>query len=303
MNLLYITWNFSPSVVPSWDIPRWYGLMWLLGYLIGLKILEKMFKHEKVPMEWADKTFMYVLFGGILGARLGHCLFYDWDYYSQNPVEILYIWQGGLASHGGAIGILIAAYLLSKKVTKKPMVWILDRIAVPTAFAGGLIRLGNLFNSEIVGKVTNSSIGFKFIRHDIPANWAMEQTASSTPNEAYDAIANNPSFADILASVPVRYPSQLIEAIAYFLIFVVMMYLYWKTNAKSLLGFLTGAFFILVFGARFFIEFLKIEQGGTDSNLGLLNMGQILSIPLVLVGLFLVFRHFKSFKISKNAEL
>ena len=303
MNLLYITWNFSPSVIPSWDIPRWYGLMWLLGYLIGLKILEKMFKHEKVPMEWADKTFMYVLAGGILGARLGHCLFYDWDYYSQNPVEILYIWQGGLASHGGAFGIIIAAYILSKNVTKKPMVWILDRIAVPTALAGGLIRLGNLFNSEIVGKVTDSSIGFKFIRHDIQENWAMEQTGKNTANEAYDAIANNPVFADVLAGVPVRYPSQLIEAVAYFLIFVIMMYLYWKTNAKDLLGFLLGAFFILVFGARFFIEFLKIEQGGTDSDLGLLNMGQILSIPLVLVGLFLVFRHFKSFKLSKNANL
>ena len=303
MNLLYITWNFSPSVVPSWDIPRWYGLMWLLGYLIGLKILERMFKHEKVPMEWADKTFMYVLAGGILGARLGHCLFYDWGYYSQHPVEILYIWQGGLASHGGAVGILIAGYLLSKKVTKKPMVWILDRIAVPTALAGFLIRLGNLFNSEIVGKVTDSSVGFKFIRHDIPAEWAMTETGTSTANDAYNAIANNPSFAYILDSVPVRYPSQLIEAIAYLFIFVIMMYLYWKSNAKDLLGFLTGAFFILVFGARFFIEFLKIEQGGTDSNLGLLNMGQLLSIPLVLFGLFLVLRHIKSLKFTNNAKL
>jgi prolipoprotein diacylglyceryl transferase len=277
--------------------------MWLLGYLIGLKILERMFKHEKVPMEWADKTFMYVLLGGILGARLGHCLFYDWGYYSQHPFEILYIWQGGLASHGGAIGILIAAYLLSKKVTKKPMVWILDRIAVPTAFAGFLIRLGNLFNSEIVGKVTDSSLGFKFIRHDIPAEWAMTETGTSTVKDAYDAIANNPSFADILDSVPVRYPSQLIEAIAYLFIFVIMMYLYWKSNAKDLLGFLTGTFFILVFGARFFIEYLKIEQGGTDSNLGLLNMGQILSIPLVLVGFYLVLRHLKSLKFTKNAKL
>jgi len=277
--------------------------MWLLGYLIGLKILERMFKHEKVPMEWADKTFMYVLLGGILGARLGHCLFYDWGYYSQHPLEILYIWQGGLASHGGAIGILIAAYLLSKKVTKKPMIWIIDRIAVPTAFAGGLIRLGNLFNSEIVGKVTDSTLGFKFIRHDIPAEWAMTETGTSTAKAAYDAIANNPSFAYILDSVPIRYPSQLIEAIAYFLIFVVMMYLYWKSNAKDLLGLLTGAFFILVFGARFFIEYLKIEQGGTDSNLGLFNMGQILSIPLVLVGIYLVLRHIKSLNFTKNAEL
>ncbi|HIP36266.1 MAG TPA: prolipoprotein diacylglyceryl transferase [Crocinitomix sp.] len=275
--------------------------MWLLGYLIGLKILERMFKHEKVPMEWADKTFMYVLIGGILGARIGHCLFYDWGYYSQNPIEILYIWQGGLASHGGAIGIIIAAYILSKKVTKKSILWIVDRIAVPTSFAGGLIRLGNLFNSEIVGKETTSSIGFKFIRHDIPVNWAVEQTGKSSVNDAYDAIVNNPAFADVLVSVPVRYPTQLIEAVAYFIIFILMMLLYWKTNAKNLLGFLVGTFFVTIFGARFFIEYLKIEQGGTDSNLGMFNMGQYLSIPLVLIGLYLILRHIKSLKVNKNA--
>ncbi len=301
MNLLYITWDFNPAVIPSLDVPRWYGIMWLLGYLIGLKILERMFKSEDVPMQWADKTFMYVLIGGILGARLGHCLFYDWAYYSKNPLDILKIWEGGLASHGGALGIIIAAYLLSKRVTKKNILWIIDRIAVPTALAGGLIRLGNLFNSEIVGKVTNSPIGFKFIRHDIPENLALSYTGKKTANEAYDAIANNPAFAQVLESVPVRYPSQLIEAIAYFLIFGVMLFLYWKTNAKNILGFLLGVFFILVFGARFVIEYLKIEQGGTDTDLGALNMGQILSIPLVLIGLFLVFRKIKTFKLNKNA--
>ena len=298
MNLLYITWNFNPSVIPNLDVPRWYGLMWLLGYLIGLKLLERMFKYEKVPMEWADKTFMYVLLGGILGARLGHCLFYDWAYYSQNPIEILYIWQGGLASHGGAIGIIIAAYLLSKKVTHKNILWILDRIAVPTAFAGGLIRLGNLFNSEIVGKETTSSIGFKFIRHDIPPNYAMQITGENSVNKAYNTLTNNPAFTDYIAEVPVRYPSQLIEAIAYFLIFILMMYLYWKTNAKDILGFLLGTFFITIFGARFFIEFLKIEQGGTDSDLGMFNMGQILSIPLVIFGIYLVLRNIKALKIK-----
>ncbi len=298
MNLLYITWNFNPSVIPNFDVPRWYGLMWLLGYLIGLKLLERMFKYEKVPMEWADKTFMYVLLGGILGARLGHCLFYDWAYYSQNPIEILYIWQGGLASHGGAIGIIIAAYLLSKKVTHKNILWILDRIAVPTAFAGGLIRLGNLFNSEIVGKETTSNIGFKFIRHDIPPNYAMQITGENSVNKAYNTLTNNPAFTDYIAEVPVRYPSQLIEAIAYFLIFILMMYLYWKTNAKDILGFLLGTFFITIFGARFFIEFLKIEQGGTDSDLGMFNMGQILSIPLVIFGIYLVLRNIKALKIK-----
>ncbi len=296
LNLAYITWDFSPSVIPSFDVPRWYGIMWALGYLIGLKILERMFKSEGVNKDWADKTFLYVLIGGILGARLGHCLFYDWGYYSQHPLEIFKIWEGGLASHGGVLGILIAAYFLSRNVTKKNMLWIIDRIAVPTALAAGLIRLGNLFNSEIVGKETTSAIGFKFLRHDIYPSVAMTKTGRNTPNEAYDAIANNPAFADLLSAVPVRYPTQLIEAICYLSIFAIMLYFYWKTNAKDLLGFLVGVFFFLLFMVRFFIEYIKIPQGGTDTGLGLLNTGQQLSIPLMAIGLFLVFRQLKKLK-------
>jgi phosphatidylglycerol:prolipoprotein diacylglycerol transferase len=309
LNLAYITWDFSPSVIPSFDVPRWYGIMWALGYLIGLKILERMFKSENINKDWADKTFLYVLIGGILGARLGHLFFYEpWfdqlnvagqvvrEGFLSHPLSILKIWEGGLASHGGVIGILIAAYLLSRNVTKKNILWIVDRIAVPTALAASLIRFGNLFNSEIVGKETTSSIGFKFIRHDLYPSQAMGKTGINSPNDAYDAIANNPIFADILASIPVRYPTQLIEAICYLGIFAVMLYFYWKTNAKDLLGFLVGVFFFLLFMARFFIEYLKIPQGGTDLGLGMLNTGQKLSIPLMAIGLFLVFRQLKKLK-------
>lgn len=309
LNLAYITWDFSPSVIPAFDVPRWYGIMWALGYLIGLKILERMFKSENIDKEWADKTFLYVLIGGILGARLGHLFFYEpWfdqlnaagqvvrEGFLSHPLSILKIWEGGLASHGGVIGILIAAYLLSRKVTKKNMLWIIDRIAVPTALAASLIRFGNLFNSEIVGKETTSAIGFKFLRHDKYESVAMLETGTDTPNDAYDAIANNPAFADLLAAIPVRYPTQLIEALCYLGIFAVMLYFYWKTNAKDLLGFLVGVFFFLLFMARFFIEYLKIPQGGTDLGLGMLNTGQKLSIPLMAIGLFLVFRQLKKLK-------
>jgi len=311
LNLAYITWDFSPSVIPAFDVPRWYGIMWALGYLIGLKILERMFKSEKIDKEWADKTFLYVLIGGILGARLGHLFFYEpWfdqlnvagqvvrEGFLSHPLSILKIWEGGLASHGGVIGILIAAFLLSKNVTKKNMLWIIDRIAVPTALAASLIRFGNLFNSEIVGKETTSAIGFKFLRHDLYPSDAIRATGKETANDAYDAIANNPAFADLLASVPVRYPTQLIEAICYLVIFAIMLYFYWKTNAKDLLGFLVGVFFFLLFMARFFIEYLKIPQGGTDLGLGMINTGQKLSIPLMAIGLFLVLRQLK--KLKKN---
>jgi prolipoprotein diacylglyceryl transferase len=309
LNLAYITWDFSPSVIPSFDVPRWYGIMWALGYLIGLKILERMFKLEKVNKDWADKTFLYVLIGGILGARLGHLFFYEpWfdqlnaaghiirEGFLSHPLSILKIWEGGLASHGGVIGILIAAYFLSRNVTKKNILWIIDRIAVPTALAASLIRFGNLFNSEIVGKETTSAIGFKFLRHDVYPSVAMNSTGKNTPNEAYNAIANNPAFADLLAAIPVRYPTQLIEAICYLGIFAVMLYFYLKTNAKDLLGFLVGVFFFLLFMARFFIEYLKIPQGGTDLGLDALNTGQKLSIPLMAIGLFLVFRQLKKLK-------
>jgi prolipoprotein diacylglyceryl transferase len=315
LNLAFITWNFSPSVIPSMDIPRWYGLMWALGYFIGLKILERMFKSEKLPKDWSDKTFMYVLIGGIFGARLGHLFFYEpWfdvtnpagqvikEGFLSHPLSIFKIWEGGLASHGGVVGIAIAAFLLSRYVTKKNILFIIDRIVVPTGFAGGLIRLGNLFNHEIVGKETTSSIGFKFLRHDISEGGAMQMTGKDTPQAAFDAIAHNPAFAEILASIPIRYPSQLIEAICYFIIFAFMMFLYWKTNASKLQGFLTGMFFTLVFGARFFIEYLKIPQGGTDLGLGLLNTGQKLSIPLVVLGLFLIFRKIKQLKKGKETD-
>lgn len=296
MNLLEVVWNFEPRVIPSLKMPVWYGIMWALGFLVGYKILERMLKSEKAPEEWMDKILVYVLVGGVLGARLGHCLFYQPDYYLANPIEILKIWEGGLASHGGAIGIIIAAYLLSKRVTKKPMVWSLDRLVVPTAFAAFLIRLGNLFNHEIVGKPTNSSAGFKFLRNDIMEWDALRETGAENAHDAYTLIANDPRFAYMLEAVPNRYPAQLYEAVCYLFIFLLLMFFYWKTNAAQLKGFLLGVFFITLFGARFVIEFFKENQDGIDEALNTINMGQILSIPLVLFGLFLMLKNIKNLK-------
>ena len=166
-DLLFIEWNFNPRIINSLNTPRWYGLMWGLGFYLGFEILKRLYKKDVTPEEWEettskwlDKTFIYVLIGGVLGARLGHCLFYQPEYYLSNPIEILYIWEGGLASHGGAIGVIIATLLLNARVIKKSVLWILDRLVVPTALAAGLIRLGNLFNHEILGKTNRFCTGF-----------------------------------------------------------------------------------------------------------------------------------------------
>jgi len=313
-DLLYINWNFNPRIIDSLNTPRWYGLMWGLGFYLGFEVLKRLYKKDGVPSDWLDKSFIYVLVGGVLGARLGHCLFYEPEYYLSNPFEILMIWKGGLASHGGAIGVIIAAILLNRNVVKGKVLWILDRLVVPTALAAGLIRLGNLFNHEILGKVTNSNFGFKFLRDEgvstVDSETALTtlalrvtnatdvngETYSDKINEAYAKLAGSPAeYAEYFDAVPVRYPAQLFEAICYFIIFGIIMWLFWKTNARKLTGFLLGVFFALVFGARFFIEFIKERQDGFDETLTTaLNMGQYLSIPLVLIGLYLIFRNVKS---------
>lgn len=258
MFLLAIEWSVSPEILQLGPISlRWYGLLFALGFLIGLFMVRKMFLAEGAPEEWLDKCFMYMVVGTVLGARLGHVFFYDWDYYSQHLSEIPQIWKGGLASHGGAMGIVIALWIFSRQISKKPLLWILDKVAVPTALAGCFIRLGNLMNSEILGKATDSDLAFIFTRVD------------STP----------------------RYPAQLFESVAYLLSFFVLYYVYWKTDRKEKPGYMLGLFLVLVFGSRFYIEYFKESQGGFETAFGnILSTGQLLSIPFVLVGLFFMFR-------------
>lgn len=252
-----IRWNASPEIFNLGPLSvRWYGLLFASGFLIAYYIGEKMLKSENVPQKWIDSLFFYIIIATILGARLGHVFFYGWDYYSQHPGEILKVWHGGLASHGGALGIFIALLIHSKLITKRNVFWTIDRVVVPTALVAAFIRLGNLMNSEIYGIETSLPWGFIFLRN----------------NEV----------------VP-KHPTQIYEALAYFLTFAVLMHLYWKTNLKFREGLLTGVLFVMVFTARFFIEFIKEDQEAFEATMAL-NMGQWLSIPFILAGIFLIIR-------------
>jgi prolipoprotein diacylglyceryl transferase len=218
-----------------------------------------MFKHENIDLKWLESLFIYLIVATIIGARLGHVLFYGWDYYSQHPIEILYVWQGGLASHGGILGIIIAMFIWSKYVSKRSILWVLDRVVVPSILVGALIRFGNLMNSEIYGVQTSLPWGFIFERN-------------------HETVA--------------KHPTQIYEALSYLVTFGVMLYMYWKTKAKDYQGLIVGVFFVMVFSARFFIEFIKEEQEAFEKGMSL-NMGQLLSIPFILTGIFLIVRAVK----------
>ncbi len=251
-----IVWDVDPILfnIGNWSV-RWYGLLFALGFIFGIIIVSRMFKRDGVNKDWIDSLFLFVVIGTVIGARLGHVFFYDWAYYKENPAEIIKVWHGGLASHGAAIGVPIMLWLWSKRYSKKSILWAFDRIVVPTALAGVFIRTGNLINSEIYGTPTSLPWGFIFVRDG--------QTIA-------------------------RHPTQIYEALAYLLIFAFLMYLFWKTDTRLREGRIFGWFMLLVFGFRFFIEFLKVDQVDFEANMAL-NMGQWLSIPLALIGLFFIF--------------
>ena len=253
--LAFVHWNVSPEIFSIGPLHvRWYGLMFAIGFLFGYQHVEKMFKHENLELKWLESLFIYIVLATVIGARLGHVLFYGWDYYSQHPIEILYIWQGGLASHGGTLGILLALAVWSKRVSKRNILWVLDRVVVPTALVAALIRFGNLMNSEIYGHQTDLPWGFIFERN-------------------HETVA--------------KHPTQIYESLSYLITFGVMLYMYWKTKAKDYQGLIFGVFITMVFGARFFIEFIKEEQEAFEKGMAL-NMGQILSIPFVVAGIILI---------------
>jgi len=255
MLLTFIEWNPSPEIFPGTWLPvRWYGLLFASGFFFGYLIMQRIFKHEKLPIKLLDQLATYMIVSTVIGARLGHVLFYEPTYYLGNPLEILKIWNGGLASHGAAIGILVALYLFSRK-NKKPYLWVVDRIVIVVALAGFFIRMGNLMNSEIFGIETVVPWAFIFVQID---------------------------------NIP-RHPTQIYEGLSYLAIFGYLYWYYWKTDGKPRPGFIFGMFLILLFTVRFFIEFVKVTQVGFEAGM-VLNMGQWLSIPFVLVGLYLVFR-------------
>jgi phosphatidylglycerol---prolipoprotein diacylglyceryl transferase len=269
--LTYITWTARPEIffIGGWEV-RWYGLFFAIGFYLGLMMISKMFEKEKVKDTWADALFMYVIIATVVGARLGHVFFYAWDYYSQHPWDIIKIWEGGLASHGGTIGIILAIWLFSKRVTHRSMLWTLDRLTVPVALVAAMIRTGNLMNHEIYGYATTLPWGFRFIEN-------VRQWQHGAP-----PIFSDPS-----------HPTQIYEALCYLITFVVLGLLYMKSKkGKNQEGLFLGIFFIGVFFSRFMIEFVKEDQEAFEAG-WLLNMGQILSIPFILAGIFLIIRALK----------
>ncbi len=269
MILNYIVWNPNP-VIFELDIPglgtlapRWYGLLFALGFVFGYIIMFRIFRKEGIPIKVLDQLVTFMIIATIIGARLGHVLFYEPAEYLRNPVDILKVWEGGLASHGAAIAILIALIWFSRR-NKKPYSWIFDRIAIVVALAGAFIRTGNLMNSEIYGVKTSLPWGFVFV-NDNPALM-----------ERYQAGLDLSEFAN--------HPTQIYEALAYLAIFIYLWMVYLKTNGKPRPGFLFAMFMILVFAFRFVIEFVKEPQVDFEAGMAL-NMGQILSIPFVLLGI------------------
>jgi len=263
---LVVVWDFNPVLfsIGTFEI-RYYGLMWAIALLLGGLMFNSFCKKEGLRQEIADSIFVYGTLATVIGARVGHCLFYEPEYYFSNPLAIITeIRNGGMASHGAAVGLLIGLWLFSRK-NRLPYIWSLDRVMLPVGIGGAIVRLGNLFNSEIVGNVTNVSWGFKFLR----------------------LYPNLP-----VAEVPVQHPTQLYEAICYLVTFGILAYMYYgKDWGRKRPGLLFGVGLEGIFLTRFVIEFIKVEQEAFEKGM-LLDMGQILSIPFIILGFYMIYRAF-----------
>ena len=266
--MLFLSIDWDPSIelvkIGSFAV-RYYSLMFVIAFVLGLQIMKTIFKREGVSIEKLDSLFIYTVIATLLGARIGHFLFYDTAFLFSNPLEVLlpvkfnpfqFTGYQGLASHGAAIGIIIAMYFYSKKVIQKPMLWILDRIVIPVASGAIFVRIGNLMNSEIIGKPTNTDYGFVF-----------KQLGEDFP----------------------RHPTQLYEAFGYLITFIVLWFVYWKTDKREKLGYLFGLFMVFLWSVRLIVEFFKEAQVDQRGDWDL-NTGQLLSIPMILVGFYFMFR-------------
>ena len=286
---------------------RYYSLMFVIAFSLGFYITKKIFLAENKPLEKLDTLVIYVAIATLLGARLGHVFFYDWDYFKVHPLEIILPFRfspsfevtgfAGLASHGAAVGIIIAMLLYIRKYPDMKLSWVLDRIVIAITIGGMFVRFGNFMNSEIVGKVVDKSFPFavKFLQSgDFSAGEAMQLTGQNTPQKAFEVIAHNPQFVEIYNQIPYRHPAQLYEAVGYFLLFWLLYYLYWKTNKKDQPYFIFGVFLIVLWTIRFLVEYVKDSQGGIEDTLGVFSTGQWLSIPFIVAGVFLLFFKRKS---------
>ncbi|MFD2035886.1 prolipoprotein diacylglyceryl transferase [Belliella marina] len=270
----YVIWDIDPRIFPGFEYLRWYGLFWAIGMLLGYQVMLKIFKYEKLSQTDLDQLTAYVVLGAIIGARFGHVLFYEPIYYLNNPIEILpiriepkfeFTGFAGLASHGGVLGALVALFLYCRKF-QKDIFWNLDRLTIAASLMGGFIRLGNLMNSEIIGMSAQAPWAFVFLKVD---------------------------------QVP-RHPAQLYEALCYFAIFIILFILWKSGRHRNHKGFLFGLGLLLVFIQRFLMEFLKENQVAFEENLTL-NMGQVLSIPLIVIGMMVIVWSQKRFTDKKQS--
>jgi phosphatidylglycerol---prolipoprotein diacylglyceryl transferase len=291
-------WNPAEGIEIGAFTIRFYSLMFVIAFGLGWYLMKAIFKREGLAIEKLDSLFIWTVIATLLGARLGHVFFYDWEYYRNHLSEIILPFKfedgfeftgfRGLASHGAAVAIIVAMYIYSKKVIQKPLLWVLDRVVITVASGAVFVRLGNFFNSEIVGKETTSSFGVKFIRDTYSATEATALTRINNVNQAYAAIADDPKFATLLDKVPLRHPAQLYEAVAYIFVFLILYFLYWKTKSAEKHGLLFGYFLIMLFSIRFIVEIVKEKQGGIEEIWNAFSTGQWLSIPFIVVGLYYV---------------
>lgn len=297
---LAMVWNPSEGIDLGFFIIRFYSLSWVLAFVFGWYLMKNIFIRENEPIEKLDSLFIYTVIATMLGARLGHVLFYQSELFSEDPLSVFlpirtkpefeFTGFSGLASHGAAIAIILTMIYFSKKIMKRPLMWLLDRIVIPVSFGAIFIRLGNFFNSEIVGKETSSSCGVKFVQDFYDKREAIQLTQISDYKEAYKAISSQPQFSELLNAVPAKHPVQLYEAFGYVIVFLILYFLYWKTDARLKRGYIFGVFLILLWTVRFIAEFVKGSQGGFEefTIFNALSTGQWLSIPFVLAGIYIV---------------
>lgn len=275
MTLLKIDWSPSEIFLNLGPLAiHWYSVMFIIAFSLGYYLIKKIYINENKSIELIEPLFIYIVIGTLIGARLGHVIFYDWNYYQNNLVEIFFpikndndsslffgiidgwkfVGYRGLASHGAAIGIIVSMFIYKSKFKYDSILWIFDRIAIPITIGGMFVRIGNFFNSEIVGNYTGSNFGVVFLNRD---------------------------------EIFPRHPAQIYEAFGYLLLFILLRQLYWKTDLKNKGGFIFGLFLTGLFSIRILVEYIKESQGGYIEELfGVLSTGQWLSIPLILTGIF-----------------
>lgn len=308
MHFLGITWNPGQGIdLGFYTIPV-YSLMFMISFVCGWFIMKRIYKNEEESVDKLDSLFIYMVVSILIGARLGHVIFYQSELFREDFLSVFlpistangFEFTGfrGLASHGAAIGVIAAMFLYSARVLKRPVLWILDRIVIPVALGAMFVRFGNFMNSEIIGKPTSEDfpLAVRFIKNYYNDREITRLTGLEDPSAAYNALLEDPQFAEYLDKVPWSHPAQLYESVGYLLLFVLLWFIYWRTGKKDQRGYIFGLFLVVLWGVRFFVEFFKKSQGGFQDWALLrdtLSTGQYLSIPFIFIGVYFMYKSVK----------